>query len=224
MSRLEDTALSAKDLSPKARRIGACVVLLVRIFSFTFRWRLHDPDGLRENPPKSPMIWIVWHNRIFGFPGVYKKYLPDRRGAVLTSPSRDGEIIAKIITSLGAGAIRGSSSRRGAAALVALRAWLSDGYDIGIIPDGPRGPRYKLGPGVVKLAQLTEARVLPVRIEFASFWSFKSWDKFRLPKPFTKVDVYFEPLISVQRDLTEEEFEQERLRIQTALNPDHEVD
>ncbi|MAS93884.1 MAG: hypothetical protein CMO55_11885 [Verrucomicrobiales bacterium] len=224
MSRLDKTLVSAKDLSPKARRIGVCLVALMKVFAVTFRWRCHDPDNLRENLPETPMIWICWHNRIFVLADIYRRYLPSRSGAVLTSASRDGEIIAKIISMYKVAAIRGSSSRRAVAALVALKDWLKEGYDVGIIPDGPRGPRYKLGPGTVKLAQMTGAQILPFRIEYGSYWSFKSWDKFRLPKPFTTVDVYLEPLISIPKELDDEAFEQERLRVENALNPDHEVD
>lgn len=206
-------------VSPKANRIGMALALLIRLFSFTFRWRLHDPANLSGNPPDFPLIWIFWHNRIFAMPGVPKKYLSSRRGAVLSSASRDGEIIAAVVSRFGAASVRGSSSRRGAAAFLGLADWVSNGYDVVVVPDGPRGPRYRLGPGVVKLCQITNARILPVRVEYGSAWIFRSWDRFRLPKPFTTVDIYFEPLIDVPEDLDEESFEQERQKIERALNP-----
>jgi lysophospholipid acyltransferase (LPLAT)-like uncharacterized protein len=211
-------------LSPKSRRIGFAGACMIRLISSTLRWRLHDPSGVATSPPEHSMIWTFWHNRIFVLPTVYHKYLKTRKGAVLTSASRDGEIIAAVIARFGCDAVRGSSSRRGLAALLGLKEWIQDGYDVAIVPDGPRGPRYRLGPGAVKLAELTGAAILPVRIEYGSAWVFKSWDRFQLPKPFTTVDVYLGPYTFVPSGLDEETFETERLRIEQLMNPANETD
>ncbi len=211
-------------LSPRSRRIGRVGAILIRLFSLTMRWRLHDPDGLVENPPDRPMIWTFWHNRIFVVPTLYHKYLSSRKGVVLTSASRDGDIIAALVARFGCDAVRGSSSRRGSAALLGLIDWIRDGYDVAIVPDGPRGPRYRLGPGVIKLAEVTGALILPVRIEYGSSWVFKSWDLFRLPKPFSTVDVYLGPCTAVRSGLDDEAFEAERLRVEYLMNPTHETD
>lgn len=221
---LPPNALELSGLPPKSRRIGWLASWLIRILSCTYRFRLHDPGGISSHPPEAPMIWIFWHNRIFVLPVVYKKFLRSRRGAILTSASKDGAIIASIVARFGCASIRGSSSRRGAAALLGLIDWIKGGYDVAIVPDGPRGPLYHMGPGVIKLAEVTRAAILPVRIEYASAWKFSSWDRFQLPKPFTKVDVYFEPLETVPEELDDEAFELERKRIETVLNPDHETD
>ena len=211
-------------LPPKARRIGWAGAALIRLVSVTLRWRLHDPEGIVGNPPSRPMIWTFWHNRIFVLPTLYHKYLRSRKGAVLTSASKDGEVIAAIVARFGCEAVRGSSSRKGTAALLGLLDWVRDGYDVAIVPDGPRGPRYRLGPGLVKLAEVTNALVLPVRVEYGSYWFFKSWDRFRVPKPFTTVDVYFGPCAEVRSGLDETEFEEERLRLENLMNPAHETD
>lgn len=212
------------DLSPKSRRIAWAVSMLMNTMAVTFRWRLHDPEGLRENPPAHPMIWTLWHNRIFAAVPAYRRYLSSRRGAVLSSASKDGEIIAAIVARANCAAVRGSSSRRGVSALLGLLDWVRNGYDVLVIPDGPRGPRYQLGPGIIKLAQKSDARILPIRIEYGSSWLFKSWDHFRLPKPFTTVDVYFEPLYDVPSSLDEEEFEAHRIAVEQTLNPENETD
>lgn len=208
----------------KARCIGFAGALLIRLISVTLRWRLHDPAGISKSPPDRPMIWAFWHNRIFVVPTVYHRYLRGRRGAVLTSASKDGEIIAAVIARFGCAAVRGSSSRRGATALLGLLDWVRDGYDVAIVPDGPRGPRYRLGPGVVKLAELTGALMLPVRVEYGSYWTFKSWDRFRLPKPFSGVDIFLDPPTEVGPIADEAAFEAERVRLQTLMNPHHETD
>ena len=224
MTKPSEKSFEVKDLSAKSRRIGWAVTCLMRVFGVTFRWRVHDPGGIMETPPDHPMVWCVWHNRVFMAPVVYRKFLTSRRGAVMTSPSRDGEIIAATVSRFGCAVVRGSSSRRGASALLSLVDWIRDGYDVLIVPDGPRGPRYRLGPGVVKLTQLTEAKILPIRIEYSSYWKFKSWDQFRLPKPFTTVNVYFDALESAPEDLDDEGFEAERQRIERVMNPAHETD
>lgn len=211
-------------LSPKARRIGWAAAFLIRLFSLTLRWRLHDPERLAEQSPQGSMIWTFWHNRIFVVPAVYHRYLRRRQGAVMTSASQDGEIIAATVARFGCDAVRGSSSRRGVSALLGLIDWIREGYDVAIVPDGPRGPRYRLNPGVVKLAEVTGARVLPIRIEYSAYWTFRSWDRFRLPKPFSRVDVYLGPCVDIPSDLDEKAFEEERIRLETLMNPHHETD
>lgn len=224
MPELPPKALEMTNLSPKARRIGWAAAALIRLFSLTFRWRLHDRSGITEVEPEKPMIWIFWHNRIFALPTAYKKYMSSRKGAILTSASNDGAIIAATVARFGCSAVRGSSSRRGATAFLGLLGWLKDGFDIAIVPDGPRGPRYRLGPGVVKLAGMTDALILPIRLEYRSKWVFKSWDRFQLPKPFSVVDVYFEPCESIPAELDDAAFELERQRIEKILNPNDETD
>ncbi len=171
------------------------------------------------------MIWTFWHNRIFVLPTLYQKYLRVRKGAVLTSASKDGEVIAAIVARFGCEAVRGSSSRKGAAALLGLIDWVRDGYDVAIVPDGPRGPRYRMGPGVAKLAEVTGALILPVRVEYQGYWCFqKAWDRFRVPKPFTTVDVFLGPCTEVVSGLDDPAFESERVRLETLMNPAHEID
>jgi len=213
-----------KPLSLRARFIGWAAATLIRFCCFTYRWELVDLAGLGRGLPDRSLIWTFWHNRVFVLPCAYKRYLKSRSGAVLTSASKDGEMIAATMAAFGVDSVRGSSSRRGASALLGLTDWIKQGYDVAITPDGPRGPRYKLAPGIVKLAQVTQAAILPIRIEAASVWRFDSWDHFQVPKPFTRVRVVFEPLQTVQAELDETAFEKERLRIESMLNPNDETD
>ncbi len=223
MSAATSTA-KAPVMSNKAKVIGLLAATLIRIVSGTLRWRLDDKAGVTTDPPEGQMIWAFWHNRIFAVPVMYRKFLRSRRGAVLTSPSKDGAIIASTVSQFGVDSVRGSSSRGGLRALLALKKWIDDGYDVAITPDGPRGPRYQLAPGMVMLAQKTGASVLPVRVEYSSYWRLKSWDQFQIPKPFSKVAVTFEPLQTVASDVDEEAFEAARAEIQDVLNPDGETE
>jgi lysophospholipid acyltransferase (LPLAT)-like uncharacterized protein len=170
------------------------------------------------------MIWTFWHNRIFALPVMYQKFIKTRSGAVLTSPSNDGAIIATTMKCFGVDAVRGSSSRGGLKALLSLKKWISNGFDVAITPDGPRGPRYRLAPGLIMLAQKTGAAILPIRVEYSSFWRLRSWDQFQIPKPFSKVTIIFEPLETIDALLDEAGFEKARLRIEKIMNPTGETE
>jgi lysophospholipid acyltransferase (LPLAT)-like uncharacterized protein len=197
---------------------------LIRTLCLTLRIRVEDRSGLLSNPPDHSLVWVFWHNRLVAMPVVYRRHAKSRTGAVLTSASRDGEVIAATMRCFGVASVRGSTSRRGARALRELVDWIAAGHDVVFTPDGPRGPRYFLQAGLIKLAQRTGAKVLPIRVNYHSAWIFKSWDRFRLPKPFSRVDVVFEPYETIDPAAEGDSFEAERLRIETILNPDHESD
>jgi lysophospholipid acyltransferase (LPLAT)-like uncharacterized protein len=113
--------------------------------------------------------------------------------------------------------VRGSSSRLGASALRELENVLASDRNVLITPDGPRGPAYELGPGIVFLAQRTGAAVVPINMEFSSCWRVNSWDRFILPRPFAKVRVIFGAPHRVGATVTPEEFEKERMALQNAM-------
>ena len=113
--------------------------------------------------------------------------------------------------------IRGSSSRLGASAILQLTQELASGRDIVITPDGPRGPAYELGPGIVFLAQKSGASVLPMNLEYSRCWRLGSWDRFIIPQPFSKVRVLISQPLFVKETGTPEEFEAERRRVQDAM-------
>jgi Kdo2-lipid IVA 3' secondary acyltransferase len=92
-----------------------------------------------------------------------------------------------------------------------------EGYDIGITPDGPRGPKYKIQPGIIKLAQLTGAAIMPVHIRYSRAIHFKTWDGFMLPLPFAKVTIIFDTPRTVPRRMTDAEFEQHRAEIERVM-------
>ena len=95
---------------------------------------------------------------------------------------------------------------------------LKNGVDIAITPDGPRGPRYRLNPGVLKVAQQTGVGVMPINVEYSRCWQLKSWDGFMIPKPFSRADITLGEIYPVRKTETPEEFEAERLRLEAAMN------
>ena len=99
-----------------------------------------------------------------------------------------------------------------------MRNLLSQNVDVGFTPDGPRGPRYHLNPGVIKLAQKTGIPVIPANVEYSRFWRLKSWDGFMIPKPFSRVEITIGKPVEIQQTATDEEFEQERLGLEQTLS------
>ena len=201
----------------KARASGRILGWLIRLLGMTLRCEVRgDLAGLKSRD--TPIIHVLWHNQILVAPYLWRKIFPRRRCVVLTSASKDGVVLASAVKVFRVGAVHGSSSRRGVAALIALRKAANEGNDLVFTPDGPRGPRYKLQPGVVKIAQTTGFPVSPFQIEYSSCWILKSWDAFRIPKPFSKVVFRLLDPMEVPRVLDEEGFEIHRKRLEDALH------
>src|SRR4051812_16133091 len=154
---------------------------------------------------------------MFLIPWLRENLIPGQEGAFLTSPSGDGEIIAQACSDFKLKPVRGSSSRGGAQAMVQLAKYVKSGHDIGITPDGPRGPRYRMNMGVIKLAQLTGAKVMPVHMRFDRAWRLRTWDGFRLPVPFSTVEIEFAQPFTVPRHMTEQECEQQRAELERVM-------
>lgn len=179
---------------------------------------VEDRAGVFD-PTRPEIIWAFWHNKMFLFPWLFEHWFPDRDGTVLTSPSGDGQVIADVCAEFGLIAARGSSSKpqKGMSALILLAEQLKAGSDIGITPDGPRGPCFQLQPGIVKLAQLTGSPILPARVHYSRSLKFNTWDRFELPLPGARVTIVLDPYLHVPRRLSEEQFEILRAKLETTL-------
>jgi lysophospholipid acyltransferase (LPLAT)-like uncharacterized protein len=201
----------------RARWLIAFGFRLLQVLAHTLRYEMEDRAGVVGKKMERNYIAALWHNRLLLISIVLKKFLPERPGAGLISASRDGDLIADVTRRFGFDVVRGSSSKMGASALRELAEVLTSGRDVLITPDGPRGPVYELGPGIVFLAQKTGASVVPVNMEYSSCWRVKSWDRFIIPKPFSKVRVTIGQPQTVGSTASDEEFERERLRLQNAM-------
>ena len=182
---------------------GTLIGMLMKTLGATLRLTIRDESGIGNGQPVfPPCIYLLWHSRFLIVPYAWQKLTRGQRKAVvLTSASKDGDMVARSMAAFGLGAVRGSSSRRGVAALVGLKRALQEGNDICLTPDGPKGPRYQLQPGVLALAQATGAPVVPVHIRFHSAWRLRTWDRFVIPKPFSRVEVTFAEPIDVAAQL-----------------------
>jgi lysophospholipid acyltransferase (LPLAT)-like uncharacterized protein len=160
----------------------ACYAVM-RLIGATIRFEVEGWENYESviNGGHLP-VWPFWHDRIF-LSAIYFKH---RGIVVITSKSSDGEYIARFIQRFGFGAIRGSSSRGGARALVEMQRSMQKGREIAFTVDGPRGPRYVVKPGPAYLAKLTGNPILPFLLQPKKYWTLKTWDRLHIPKPFTK--------------------------------------
>ena len=201
----------------RARLAIALAYPLLELWARTLRFELDDRAGFVDLRLDQNVIGLLWHNRLFLLPHVTRKYVPKRRAVALISASRDGEFLADLVARFGVEAVRGSSSRKGATAILQLADKIRAGMDVAITPDGPRGPAYELGAGTILLAQKSQTPVLFMHMEYSSCWRLKSWDHFILPKPFSTVRVIYSGLHHISQTSTDSEFEAERLRLQNAM-------
>ncbi len=189
---------------------------LLKLLCFTLRVKWKDEAGFYDPRRRSPLILCIWHNRLLG--GVLGDHKAGKRRpvpiSVLTSASKDGGWLAAIARRFRMGAVRGSSSRRGAAALLELTRQLGEGGDIAVTPDGPRGPNYKIAQGLIYLAQRTGTRIVPVDIQISRYWRIgKKWDALWVPKPFSKVTLTYRPPLEVPQDAIDLDAEAARLDV-----------
>ena len=198
---------------------GMLIGMLMKSLGTTLRLSIRDEAGIgATGTSPAPCIYLLWHSRFLIVPYAWRKLTQGRRTTViLTSASKDGDMVARAMAAFGLGAVRGSSSRRGVAALVGLRRALQQGSDVCITPDGPKGPRYQVQPGFIALVQATGAPVVPVHIRFHSAWRLPTWDRFVIPKPFSRVEVTFGAMVDAAALLASTDQETARSHLQELL-------
>ena len=138
----------------------------------------------------QPVAFVLWHNRLFLVSEVFRRYRERRPVYGLVSASKDGAWLSAFFSLVGIRTVRGSSSRLGREAVTALVDVVREGNDIGITPDGPRGPLYDFKGGATVVARRTRAPILLLGGAYENAWQLRSWDRFYLPKPFSTVRVY----------------------------------
>ena len=203
----------------RERLLALTGAAILKTLFLTLRLCIEDRSGVLKENGGAPVIVCFWHNRILGITFAFDRIYPKKRNGVtvLTSPSKDGEILAQLVGAFGMKAVRGSSSRRGSSALLELVRLIRGGRDIAITPDGPRGPRYSLGPGIILLAQSTGVRIVPAHASFSRCVRMKTWDGFIIPLPFSKVSVTLDGTLTIPGELTGEEFEEKRKNLEDLL-------
>ena len=167
--------------------------LLIRFLYYTNKKAFHAPKTLS----KEPIIFACWHGELLLLPYLYLYYRKTPHAKVLISNHFDGEFISRTIKYFGLGTLAGSTTRNAARVLIQSIKTLKDGYDIGITPDGPKGPRHYVSDGVIVMAQKANAKIVLINIKPTKFWQLNSWDKFIIPKPFGIINYYASSEIDV---------------------------
>jgi len=186
-----------------------------RLVTSSLHCHWHDVSGLNADQTSPNVIFCLWHNRLAISMIVHRRH--PRKLAALVSASKDGALLAAVLSIFGVEPVRGSSSRRGPQALLELTGRAGLRYDLAVTPDGPKGPRYVVQKGVIALAQLTGLPIVPVTCHTHRKICLKSWDRFQIPLPFSKCELTLSPPMLVPRDATEPEREALRQRLQRTL-------
>lgn len=182
--------------------LGLLVYFLARALLFTTRLTMVFH---RNYNPNLQALFAFWHGNQF-----YATMLLNShhciKGGALVSASHDGDILSNWLQRAGYEVIRGSSRNDNVKSLKAIMRYLAQGKSFGIALDGPKGPRYKIKPGIVHLAKKFHLPIIPIYCSASSCWNFnKAWDQFEIPKPFSKLIYHVgQPLFVKPQDNIEE--------------------
>jgi hypothetical protein len=153
-------------------------------------WRItvaHEERWQALQQAKQPHVFLLWHEALLPLLWQHR----NQGIAIVVSEARDGQYLSDVATSLGYRTVRGSSTRGGARALLGAVRELRAAGAVAFTPDGPRGPRRELKPGVVAAAQRGGGAIVPIHAEADRAWRLHSWDRFMIPKPFARVRISY---------------------------------
>ena len=189
---------------------------LLWLVGLTWRYEVIAEEGVRpvlfgERP--GPEIYCFWHQCVLPCTMYFRR----SRAVILISRSFDGELLTRILRMFGFGAVRGSSSRAGREGLLGLKQVLHAGRTAIFTADGPRGPIYETKMGPIKLAQMTGAPIGVFHLQPEHAWVMNSWDRFLVPKPFTRIVVSWADWTRVPQELDAEQLEPKRQELNAAI-------
>ena len=193
------------------------VSALVWLCGLTWRFRVLAPEGVTPTvfgEKSPPNIYCFWHQCVLPCT-VYFRY---SRAVILISRSFDGELVTRVLMMFGFDAVRGSSNRGAREGLLGLANVIQTGRTAIFTADGPRGPIYQTKMGPIKLAAMTGAPIGAFHLQPEHAWVISSaWDRFLVPKPFTRICVSWGPWTRVPADLPPEDFESKRQELNAAI-------
>jgi lysophospholipid acyltransferase (LPLAT)-like uncharacterized protein len=189
--------------APVQAAVAWAAARYVTLVARSVRWRFEGDTNLLEMAKDEPLIVAFWHESLPSMPILWlraKGMGMTRPAIVLASQHRDGQLIGQAVGHMGIGLVSGSSSRGGAAGLRGLLKALANGTNVGLTPDGPRGPRRIAAPGVAQLAALSGCRILPCGAVMSHAKTLRSWDQMRIPLLFGRGALVCGKPISVSRE------------------------
>lgn len=200
------------------RLLTSLIYAIVRLFQLSYRFRFDGQSELRPPKDAAHCILACWHQNLFA--GILAQ--TGRKHVVIVSRSRDGDPVTRVCEGLGHMVCRGSSKKGdidkgGKEAKDEMIQALKEGLPGAVTVDGPRGPAFVVKPGIIEMARQTGLPIVAYLPLPQKYWSFKSWDRFRLPKPFTRVDVHYGEPIHVPADTEFADFENYQQRVTDSL-------
>ena len=196
---------------------GFLLASFLRFCGRTNKLSITRGDVFEDHVEQGKSIFAFWHSRLFFLVYYYHHKAPRRKISILVSMSRDGDYGVALAERLRQDYVRGSTSKGGPQAIRKLASQIAKGDNVAITPDGPRGPARAVNEGVIRLAQLTGARIIPVSYQATRKRILKSWDGFLMVKPFGRVHLAFADPIEVPRRLTVEQVKAYRGQLQETL-------
>ncbi len=187
----------------------------VRSWFATCRIREHEAQHLqRLQASGTPIIGTSWHYCVLGIFAICRKI----SGVLMISASGDGDYLAGMAKRLGYSVVRGSSNRKGVSAAKELIRELRRGKNAGLVADGSQGPARIVQPGSLLLAARTGGAILPFVYSASSYFTFKTWDRLILPKPFSSIEVFYGEPMMVPADVKMADVEEFRQELEDSLN------
>jgi lysophospholipid acyltransferase (LPLAT)-like uncharacterized protein len=197
------------------RSLAALAAGLMGAVRATTRWQsVGESVAAEAQAGRAPAIVAFWHNRLAMMPACWPVPAPFH---MLISSHPDGRLVANTIAHFGFGSIAGSSTRGGSDAMRQLVRAIKGGASVGITPDGPRGPRMTVGDGVLALARLTGAPILPLSVSVSRRIVLNTWDRLIVPLPFGRGAMIWGNPIAVPRDASETEIAALRISLEKEL-------
>lgn len=191
--------------------------LVLRVILWTCRFKMKGLETFHAAAQEKKCILMLWHNRLLIVPEILRKFASQHVYAAFISNSLDAEPFAIMINSYPFGrTIRVPHDSRHHALRKMINLLRNSQEVIVITPDGPRGPRYEIKPGVTIAAKKTSANIIPFTWHASRFWELKTWDKLMIPKPFATISLEFGSLLQIKNDL-KMSLEEESALVQEAL-------
>lgn len=207
----------------KVQIIAQIIYYLIRLLNLTYRYEfigLENKKRAKDFHPNKSFVYAVWHQNLIGaiFSHIGEQF------TMIISESKDGELVAVTCEKFGHIPARGSSTRGGKRALVEIVKTIKRGVPGALTVDGPKGPPHVVKPGVIEIARLAQCALLPLSPYAKDYWYFKkSWDHFRVPKPFTKIVIVIGEPVFIGEDLSRETFDEIAIRVGDLITQGEEI-
>ena len=207
----------------KVQILAQIIYYLIRLLNLTYRYEfigLENKKRAKDFHPNKTFVYALWHQNLIGaiFSHIGEQF------TMVISESKDGELVAVTCEKFGHIPARGSSTRGGKKALIEIVKTVKRGVPGAITVDGPKGPAHVVKPGVIEIARLSQCALLPLSPYAEKYWYFKkSWDQFRIPKPFTKIVVVIGEPVFIGEDVSREAFDDVAIKVGDLITKGEEI-